>query len=83
MFNIQELNAPEATAFVSFLSGSSFSVRSYSGCLVNGVKFLTYNRDNNRNTHNSGIIIIVVFVFVDQITKRIIESWRRFTNYPT
>ena len=58
MFSLQDLNAPEAsTQLVSLSSGSSFSVKSYSGCVVNGVKFLTHSRDSNRNTQNSGICV--------------------------
>ena len=58
MYNLREQNAPEATdQLVSLASGSSFSVRSYPGCVVNGVKFLTFNRDINRSTQNSGICV--------------------------
>ena len=58
MFILQELNVlEETTQLVSLSSGSSFSVRSYSGCVVNRVKFLTYNQDNNRNIQNSGICV--------------------------
>lgn len=42
---------------VSLASGSSFYVRSYSGFMVNGVEFLTCDRDRERCTKNSGICV--------------------------
>ncbi|CAH9127368.1 unnamed protein product [Cuscuta epithymum] len=32
-------------------------VRKYSGCIVNGVRFLTKDRDSHRKTQNSGIVV--------------------------
>ena len=58
IFNIRKQNEPEANDQIfSLSSGSSFSCRSYPGCVVNGVKFLTRNRDMNRSTQNSGVCV--------------------------
>lgn len=42
---------------VSLAYGSSSSVLSYPGCVVNGVKFLTHRRDINRTTQNCGVSV--------------------------
>lgn len=41
----------------SFAMGSTVSTFSYIGCVVNGVKFVEYNRDILRKTQNSGVYV--------------------------
>ena len=42
---------------ISLANGSSTRVASYPGCVVNGVRFLCYDRDKNRKTQNSGVSV--------------------------
>lgn len=58
MFAQHELKAPETTEdLVSLSFGSSFSVKSYPRCIVNGVKFLIQSQDIMRTTQNSGVFV--------------------------
>lgn len=41
----------------SLAMGCNSEVRSYSGCMVNGVQFYTVEHDNRRTTQNSGIMV--------------------------
>ena len=51
-------NSQDCTEELFFLSCcSELSVGFYSGCVVNGVKFLTSNRDSRRVTQSSGISV--------------------------
>ena len=34
-----------------------WNVSSYSACITNGVRFVTYNRDNRHKTQNSGVSV--------------------------
>lgn len=55
---MQVLNSSEATDELYYLScGPDLTVRSYSGCNVNGVKFLVKERDSRRTTQNSGVSV--------------------------
>ena len=62
--SIQMLNMHFARAskhtdeLYSLAIGLDNRVYSYSGCVVNGVKFVTANRDVNHKTQNSGICIL-------------------------
>ena len=38
--------------------GSTSEVRSYNGCIVNGIRFHTAHRSNHRTTQNSGIYVL-------------------------
>jgi hypothetical protein len=40
----------------SLACGPNFRVRKYSSCIVNGVRFNTVYRDENRRTQNSGVM---------------------------
>ena len=42
----------------SLAMGLSLVVRSYSGCIVNGVRFHMLERDSRRTTQNSGVMVI-------------------------
>ena len=56
MFELQKNDSPEATdELYALSSGASFIIKSYPACVVNGVKFLTYDRDGRRKTQSSGI----------------------------
>ena len=51
MYDIREIGSSEATDdLFSLASGSSFSVNSYTGCVINGMKWLTYACDYRRKT---------------------------------
>ena len=51
-------NISETTdQLISLPCGSNFNVRSYSGCVVNGVKFLSFNRDIRRKMQNCGVFV--------------------------
>ncbi|XP_038885886.1 uncharacterized protein LOC120076190 [Benincasa hispida] len=47
----------EDISFFSLAMGSSSEVHSYNGCIVNGVRFHTVERDNCRATQNSGVLV--------------------------
>ena len=56
MYELREIRSPEATDdLFSFASGSSSSIKSYTNCVINGVKWLTYARDCRRKTQNSSV----------------------------
>ncbi|CAH9095946.1 unnamed protein product, partial [Cuscuta epithymum] len=58
IFSLQECSTPEVNKqLVSLAFRSSPTFKSYPGCIVNGVKFLTHRRDMNRSTQNSGISV--------------------------
>ena len=41
----------------SFACGLDSRIHTYIGCIVNGVRFHTKDRDDHRITHNSGICV--------------------------
>ena len=52
------LDDPEKKTELYYLScGPKHIVNSYSGCIVNGVKFLINERDSRRSTQNSGVSV--------------------------
>ena len=58
MYDLREIGFLEATDdLFSLASGSSFSVKSYTGYVINDVKWLTYARDCTRKTQNSGVFV--------------------------
>lgn len=57
MYSSNHSRSRQHEQLLALASGSSIGVRSYPGCVVNGVKFLTYTRDINRSTQNSGIYV--------------------------
>lgn len=42
---------------LALASGSDLLAYSYQACIVNGVRFVSYNRDQNRITQNSGVCV--------------------------
>ncbi|XP_062085438.1 uncharacterized protein LOC133791534 [Humulus lupulus] len=58
LYNLRQAGSAEASEeLFSLASGSSNLVSSYTGCIVNGVRFLCYDRDKNLKTQNSGILV--------------------------
>ncbi|CAH9119041.1 unnamed protein product [Cuscuta epithymum] len=58
MFELQECSTLEVNKQLVYLDfRSSPTFKSYPGCIVNGVKFLTQRRDMNRSTQNSGVSV--------------------------
>ena len=58
MLNKHFVGASESTdELYSLAIGPDSRVYSYSGCVVNGIKFVTANRDVNRKMQNSDICI--------------------------
>lgn len=50
--------APEATeALYSLACGPHICVRKYQGCIINGVRFHTRDRDDRRRSQNSGLTV--------------------------
>lgn len=47
----------EDDELLSLASGPNFLVKSYSAGVINGVRFVAYNRDCKRKTQNSGILV--------------------------
>ena len=41
----------------SLACGPDFIVKKYSSCIVNGVRFNTVDRDKNKKTENSGVMV--------------------------
>ena len=41
----------------SLASGPNFTIKSYSSCVVNGVRFVTYVWDSTKKTQNYGIFV--------------------------
>ena len=58
MLNKHFAGASEATdELYSLAIGPDSRVCSYTGCVVNGVKFVTVNRDVSHKTQNSGVCV--------------------------
>lgn len=58
LYNLRQAGSAEASEeLFSLASGSSNLVSSYTGCIVNGVRFLCYDRDKNLKTQNSGVLV--------------------------
>jgi hypothetical protein len=58
----------------SLACGPDFRLRKYSSCIVNGVRFNTVYRDENRRTQNSGVmtkvhIRIVPLIFMESLKR--------------
>ena len=41
----------------SLACGPDFRVKKYSSCIVNGVRYNTLDRDKNKKTQNSGVMV--------------------------
>ena len=52
---IWKLNASEDVDIFALACGPDLRVRSYSTCIVNGVRFCTVERDKNKKIQNSGV----------------------------
>ena len=51
-------NSLEATdELYSLACGPDFRVKIFSGCIVNGVRFHTKDREHRRRTQNSGLVV--------------------------
>ena len=44
--------------FFSLAIEPSLEVRSYSGCVIGGVHFHTFERDSRHTTQNSGVVVV-------------------------
>ena len=59
MYDLREIGSPEATDdLFALASGSSFSVNSYTGCVINSVKWLINARDCRQKTQNSCVSVL-------------------------
>ncbi|GMP65663.1 hypothetical protein CsSME_00026365 [Camellia sinensis var. sinensis] len=58
MNQLRNENSPEATDEMwSLANGPNALVNTYSGCICNGVRFHTIDRDNRRKCQNSGLVV--------------------------
>ncbi|XP_058211618.1 uncharacterized protein LOC131323794 [Rhododendron vialii] len=55
---LRKQGSPEATNELwSLANGPGPIINTYSGCISNGVRFLTIERDNRHTTQNSGVVV--------------------------
>ena len=58
IYAMKRVNAPEVTLeLLSLASKSNIVVSSYLACIVNGVRFVTHDRDVRLKTQNSGVLV--------------------------
>ncbi|CAN6541822.1 unnamed protein product [Malus baccata var. baccata] len=58
IYGLREMGSLEVTDDLHYLSCKpDIRVHTYTGCIVNGVRFQKKGRDNNRTTQNSGIFV--------------------------
>lgn len=58
MNQLRSQGSPEATdSLWALANGPSCLVHQYSGCRVNGVRFVTIDRDNRHKSQNSGVVV--------------------------
>ncbi|KAJ9543051.1 hypothetical protein OSB04_022758 [Centaurea solstitialis] len=70
MCNLRQAASPECTdELFSLAHGTNFNAHSYTGCIVNGVRFVVRSRDMQRTTQNSGVAVPGVdgFTFYGQL----------------
>ena len=61
IYNLSKATSSEVSdELLSLVSGPNFLVKSYSAGVVNGVCFVSYNRDFRHKSQNSGILVLGV-----------------------